>query len=419
MIVPADQLYGQLLAEPTPRRRVAARRRHRGPAPAAPLAGPDRRRRRRAARARRGPRARHRLRPRPPRGGAARRRRDRHLARGGVADPRARRVRDAGLRVRPCPRHGHLAHRAAAGRQRRDRRQAGRRAGPRGGAARPRRPRGRRARRPRHRHLRHARAARGARRGQRVVPLGARRRGLRRRCGRGGRARRRLDAARRRPLVRGARAGRDAPGPVPAGVLALAAPGPVADRGDRLDPARPGDDRRRDRLPVARRLPAGPRRQRDRGPHARPAAELLLAVRPGVPVRDQPGAARQRRPDHDPVPAREAVVGDPAAVRVAARHLGRARDRAALDRPARLQRDLPARHGRAQHPVLVRVQVQLRGRALLRRDRVRGLAGAARGGQGPADPARVADRAASRCATRAPSPRARAASRPSPPPRRP
>ena len=47
--------------------------------------------------------------------------------------------------------------------------------------------------------------------------------------------------------------------PVPAGLLALAAARAVADGRARLGPARAGDDRRRDRLPLARRLPAGPR----------------------------------------------------------------------------------------------------------------------------------------------------------------
>ena len=64
-------------------------------------------------------------------------------------------------------------------------------------------------------------------------------------------------------------------------------------------------------------------------------------------------------------------------------------DRAALDRAARLERGVRARHGRDERAVLVPVQVQLRGRALLRRDRLRRLAGAARDRQDAGDRARL------------------------------
>ena len=132
-------------------------------------------------------------------------------------------------------------------------------------------------------------------------------------------------------------------------------------------------------------------RQRDR---ARTTAtcrstRLRLADGPELALRAHPGPAHERRAGRDPVPAGEAVVGHPAAVRVAAGHEPGAGDRAALDRAARLERGLRARHGRDERAVLVPVQVQLRGRALLRRDRLRRLAGAARDRQAAGDRARL------------------------------
>ena len=103
----------------------------------------------------------------------------------------------------------------------------------------------------------------------------------------------------------------------------------------------------------------------------------------------------------DPLPAGEAVVGHPAAVRLPAGGQSRAGARAALDRPARLQRRLPARDGRHERAVLVPVQLQLRGRPLLRRDRVRRRAGAARDRQAAGDRCAptVSAGSSARCAT--------------------
>ena len=195
---------------------------------------------------------------------------------------------------------------------------------------------------------------------------------------------RRRTAPRRPPASAGASSagrlafvGRAAPGSLPAGVLPLAAARAVADQRAGLDPARADRDRRPDRLPLARRLPPEPARQRDRARRPRPAVPRL-AGRPVVAVRAHAGAAHERRAGRDPVPAGEAVVGDPAAVRVAAGQKPGAGDRAALDRAAGRERGVRARDRRDQRAVLVPVQVQLRGRALLRRDRVRRVAGAAR-----------------------------------------
>ena len=112
---------------------------------------------------------------------------------------------------------------------------------------------------------------------------------------------------------------------------------------------------------------------------------LRLADEPELAVRAHAGPAHQRRPDRDPVPAGEAVVGHPAAVRVPAGQEPGAGDRAALDRAAGLERGVRAGHGRDERAVLVPVQVQLRRRALLRRDRLRRLAGAARDRQAAGD----------------------------------
>ena len=79
-------------------------------------------------------------------------------------------------------------------------------------------------------------------------------------------------------------------------------------------------------------------------------------------------------------------------------------DRAALDRAAGLERGVRARHGRDERAVLVPVQVQLRGRALLRRDRLRGLAGAARDREDAGDPARLPRARRAQAAARRPRP---------------
>ena len=117
---------------------------------------------------------------------------------------------------------------------------------------------------------------------------------------------------------------------------------------------------------------------------------VRLADRPELAVRAHAGPAHERRPDRDPVPAGQAVVGHPAAVRVAA---GRRARREALERLSIALLVSSAvfqlATGVDQRAVLVPVQVQLRGRALLRRDRLRGVARAARDRQAAGDPARL------------------------------
>ena len=233
------------------------------------------------------------------------------------------------------PDAGALGHGAAAGRQHRHRRRAGRAAAARPRAAGARRRRARRARPARRLERRHARAPGGARRRQRVVPVGAggRRHGGGGGCG--GRPRARLDHVLRGALVHGPATAMTPPGPFRPSFWRSPLRGPwlTALLGTVLLVM--VTVRRRHRLPLARRLPARPGRQRDRRSRARPAAELHVARRLELPVRGHAGAARQRRPRRDPVPAGEAVVGDPAAVRVAARRVARAGARAALDRAAR------------------------------------------------------------------------------------
>ena len=84
------------------------------------------------------------------------------------------------------------------------------------------------------------------------------------------------------------------------------------------------------------------RSSRRRGPAA---AGLRLAGVAVLALRAHPGPARERRARGGPVPAGQAVVGDPAAVRVAAGARPRARDRAAVARAAGRRRDLRVRHG--------------------------------------------------------------------------
>ena len=202
-------------------------------------------------------RAGHRLRPGPPRRRAADAGpsgpRHRPLAGRRRDHPRPRRGRDPRLRVRARAGRRQLGHRAAARRQHRHRRRAGRAAGPRPRAARARRRGARRARPAGRLERRHARAARGAGRRERVVPVGARRR------------RRRSRRSPRRPASRvtgpcaragaGSRpcAGREPAGALPAGLLALAAARPVADRRARLGPAGAGG--RSSRPPASSRTP--------------------------------------------------------------------------------------------------------------------------------------------------------------------
>ena len=165
-----------------------------------------------------------------------------------------------------------------------------------------------------------ARAARDARGDQPVVRLGDGRRGR----DRAARARRRARAARagrgRRALVRaaGAPAVTPPPGPFRPGFWRSPLRGPwlTAVLGSLLLVL--VAHRRADRLPLPRRLPARPRAQRARRP--RPAVHdvLRLADRAVVALRAHAGPARQRRAGRGPGAAREAVVGDPAAVRVAA-----------------------------------------------------------------------------------------------------
>ena len=122
------------------------------------------------------------------------------------------------------------------------------------------------------------------------------------------------------------------------------------------------------RLSLQRRLQPPARRQLGRAP-ARPARLLpvLLAGASVVAVRGHPGIARDARAGGDPDPAGQAVVGHPAAVRVAGRaQIPRTR-RAAVARPARRRSAVRVRHGHPQHPVRLPVQVLLHRRPLLRR----------------------------------------------------
>ena len=171
------------------------------------------------------------------------------------------------------------------------------------------------------------------------------------------------------------------PGPFRDELLAQSAAGTVADRGARTGPLDRPSDRDRDRAAVERRLPAGAGRKRARPRHRRPAR--LLPVRwptqPVVALRADPGAARLGRTRAVPRAAGEAVVGDPAAVRVAAGPQPGARAGTALAGAAGRQRAVRVRHRHSQHPVLVRVPLLLHPCALLRR------VGVHRGVSGPRD----------------------------------
>ena len=171
---------------------------------------------------------------------------------------------------------------------------------------------------------------------------------------------------------------------VPAGVLALAAARPVADRRARLAAAGAGGDRRRHRVPLAHRLRAGPARQRDR----RRAAPTCRSCSPGR--RSPRGCTRSTQGLHVNVglaamPFLLAKLWSviprlfvwPPVRRPRRRSSG---SRSRCSSRARCSSSSP---GSLNIAVLVRVPLQLRRRALLRRDRLRRLARAARGVKSP------------------------------------
>ena len=84
-------------------------------------------------------------------------------------------------------------------------------------------------------------------------------------------------------------------------------------------------------------------------------------------VRAQPGSAYHGRTDRDPGAAGKALVGDPAAVRLAPGRQACAVDRAARGPAAGRLRAVRVRHRRAQHPGVLPVALRVRPRSLLRR----------------------------------------------------
>ncbi len=105
-------------------------------------------------------------------------------------------------------------------------------------------------------------------------------------------------------------------------------------------------DHRGDRADLARRVLPGARQQRHDQPRSRHRrADPPAAVRASMELRAHAGAARHDRPGHDPGAAGEAVVGDPAAVRVAGRAErragARARDRCCCSSAARCSSSRP------------------------------------------------------------------------------
>ena len=328
---PAELLYGRLLAsaaaggEPGDARfRLADGRAQQ--LPLGQLARAGRRRRPRRARARGGAGARHRLRSGPPprgaRRGRPRRARPRPLPRRGAARARPRRRGDPalGLRRRPArrdvarPRCCSTATSASAARPRR--------CSP--APARSSRPAAPCWSRPARRARRRAASACGSRRPGAISPwfgwatVGAH--GIAPLARAAGLAPA-GDVPRGRPLVRAA----GAPGDEAAAARARSGPRSgsrrCAARGSPrcwARPARARRGRRADRLPLARRLPARPRAQRARRPRPPVHDVLRLADRAVVAVRAHAGGARQRRAGRGAGAAREALVGDPAAVRVAA-----------------------------------------------------------------------------------------------------
>ena len=351
--LPADLLYGRLLASAAqhltaPGRRPSAgirlRRRAARAAPARPLARARRRRRRGDPRRRRSAGARPRLRAGPP---------SRRAARAGkrglgvdlspvavAARPRARRGRRSTARCGRRSRRRHLADDPAAGRQHRHRRRAGRCCCKRAGELLAPRRRDRRRDRPAGRaHAARAGPARGARTwcrsgsaGRGSAPMSGRRSP----SGRGSRVDGQPGAG--GPHVRNAQTllGRDPvplnarpapPGPFRPGLLALAAARPVADRrrSARSCWCWSRSSRLTGFLSHAAYMPDLPGNAIVPADRDLPAHCFDWPTVAELAVRAQPGPAHERRPGRDPVPAGEAVVGDPAAVRVAAGRRARRR----------------------------------------------------------------------------------------------
>ena len=93
--------------------------------------------------------------------------------------------------------------------------------------------------------------------------------------------------------------------------------------------------------------------------HPAPAVLVLVAVAAGRAVPGHPGPARGDRPGHHPAAGRQAVVGLPAAVRLAAGPRPAPRRRTAVGAGPGRRGPVPARHRRAQHRPLVRADAVL------------------------------------------------------------
>ncbi|CAA9517342.1 MAG: Putative transmembrane protein, partial [uncultured Solirubrobacteraceae bacterium] len=192
-------------------------------------------------------------------------------------------------------------------------------------------------------------------------------------------------------------------GPLPARDLAQPGARAVADVGAGRRAARRHPGRLRDGPAVLRRLRAGAREQQ---PHRRPRPAgllcVLLADEPELAVRADAGTARHDRHRARADRAREAVVGDAQALRVAAAALPGARAGAREPGAAGELDAVSVRDGDLQRPAVLPVEVLLPVGALLRRLGLHRGVRAARRAQG-ADDAPLAARApaAGRTATRA------------------
>src|SRR6185437_15616348 len=178
--------------------------------------------------------------------------------------------------------------------------------------------------------------------------------------------------------------------PIPARVLAQPAARPLAHIRARQPAAAAAPDRGRHRLPLAHGVPARSRPQRDPRPHPRlPALHLQLAHQPELAVRAQPGSARERGHRGGAAALGEAVVGDPAAVRLAAREEPGDGGRARVAVAARGRRAVRVRHRDLEHPGLLPLALQLPPGALLRRLGVPGRSLRPRNREDAGDRARV------------------------------
>ncbi len=201
-------------------------------------------------------------------------------------------------------------------------------------------------------------------------------------------------------------AGRPGDGASPAAAAAVPQPAAraLADLGVRCRPARRAARRDRHRPAQLRGLRAAVRAGHP-GRRRRPAPALVRLARLAVvALPAHPGPARRARAGPGPGRAGEAVVGRAEAVRVATGPLARAGARTPVTAAARRRDPVRDRHRAVEHPVRLRVRLQLLRRPLRRRVGVPRRVRRARRAQAAAHGARAAVAVAAR-ASCAPRPR--------------